>query len=142
MCVPTSFQEMKDSTWKMIFKLLKYLAGPEYMELLLVTYDLPNVLETVSKFLQEISRRLSLFALHNYLHKVVMPGVPDFNNYKEATRFWLDVCIDKLEKICPYIYDRNKPMPQSVMEEFNQFLIYIIGKFECFFQRTIWKEYL
>ena len=68
---------------KRFFKLLKYLAGPEYMDLLLVTYDLPNVLETVSKFLQEISRRLSLFALHNYLHEVVMPGVPDFNNLKK-----------------------------------------------------------
>ena len=94
-CAPTSFQEMKDSTWKTIFKLLKYLAGPEYMDLLLVTYDLLNVLETVSKFLQEISRCLSLFALHNYLHEVVTPGVPDFNNFKEATCFWLDVCIDK-----------------------------------------------
>ena len=141
-CAPTTFQDTKDRTWNSIFKLLKYLSGPEYMDTLLANFDFPSLLETLSKFLQEISRRLGLFALHNYLHEVVTPGIPDFPNWKESACFWVDVCVDKLKKICGYIYAKENLIKQTHMEELNQFLIYIIGKIERFFKRTVWKDYL
>ena len=140
-CAPTTFQDTKDRMWNSIFKLLKYLSRPEYMDTLLVNFDFPSALETFSKFLQEISRCLGLFALHNYLHKVVTPGIPEFPNWKESTHFWVDVCVDKLKKICGYIYTKEKLITQNHMEEFNEFLIYLIGKIERFFHRTIWNEY-
>ena len=111
------------------------------MDTLLVNFDFPSVLETLSKFLQEISHHLGLFALHNYLHEVVTPGIPEFPNWKELTHFWVDVCVDKLKKVRSYIYAKENLISQNHMEEFNQFLIYLIDKFERFFQRTIWKEY-
>ena len=138
---PTTFQDTKDRTWNSIFKLLKYLSQPEYMDTLLDNFDFPSVLETFSKFLQEISHRLGLFALHNNLHEVVTPGIPEFPNWKELTRFWVDVCIDMLKKIHGYIYEKENLITQNHMEELNGFLIYLIGKIERFFHRTIWKEY-
>ena len=141
-CVPpTTFQDTKDRMWDSIYKLLKYLSGPEYMDTLIVNFDFLTVLETMSKFLQEISRHLGLFALHNYLHKVVTPGIPKFPNWNQSTHFWVDVCVNKLKKIHGYIYAKENLISQNHMEEFNQYLIYLIGKFERFFQRTIWKEY-
>ena len=102
------------------------------MDTLLANFDFPSLLETLSKFLQEISRRLGLFALHNYLQS---------ESESELARFWVDVCVDKLKKIRGYIYAKENLIKQTHMEELNQFLIYIIGKIERFFKRTVWKDY-
>ena len=93
---------------------LKYLSQPEYMDTLLVNFDFPSVLETFSKFLQEISRCLGLFALHNYLHKVVTPGIPEFPNWKELTRFWVDVCVDKLKKYVATFMQRKTSLHKII----------------------------
>ena len=79
------------------------------MDTLLANFDFPSLLETLSKFLQEISCRLGLFALHNYLHEVVTPGIPEFPNWKELTRFWVDVCVDKLKKNMWLHLHKRKP---------------------------------
>ena len=135
MAAPTS--SLRDETMFTLEKAVKYIGGAEYLPLLLAQDPSAQLLYKLGYFFQELSRRLALFGLQNYLHEVVTPGVPEFANENERVSFWSEVCRNNLNQIKLYIHQ-----PESLSDEklkgFTVFFKRVIAQLDKLFTRTIW----
>ena len=62
----------------------------------------------ISDFFANFSCDLSVFALDNYLHEVVTPGVPKFANEQERQNFWRCICTNKIIAIKQYLTNNEE----------------------------------
>ena len=61
-CAPTSMDDTKQRTRILIEKTLAYLSAPEYVQLVLVTLDIPQRLKRMAKNFEIMSQRLIMFS--------------------------------------------------------------------------------
>ena len=140
-CAPTSVDDTMQRTRFSIEKILNYLGEPEFIELVIVTFDIPEHLKRIEKFCKIISQRLTLF-----LEQASLPYTPQSSEAplvttNNAVRFALTSAHGLLQNIYKQIYFENFPVEQTDMENLNSFLILVRLKLERLFQKTIWKEY-
>ena len=100
----------------------EYMANPKYLKKAL-TYNInePYIVKMGDMF-QEFSRRISHLAVDNYLHDVVMPGVPDFKNSIARVKFWAKVCINKLKATYPYFKKEELKYKYNNLQMFEKIL--------------------
>ena len=128
---------IRDETMFTVQKTITYLSAEEYLPLVLAQDPALTVLKKLGSFLQELSRRLGLFAVQNYLHEVVTPGVPNFADDGSRVRFWLDVCTEKLEKVKLYVYNHDILLVEH-LNELKILLQRTMAQLSTLFNKTIW----
>ena len=128
---------IRDETMFTVQKTITYLSAEEYLPLVLAQDPALTVLKKLGSFLQELSRCLGLFAVQNYLHEVVTPGVPNFADHGSRVRFWLDVCTEKLEKVKLYVYNHDILLVEH-LNELKILLQRTMAQLSTLFKKTIW----
>ena len=116
---------------------IKYLSGEGYLPHILAQDPSEKLLKKLGVFLQEFSRRLGLFAVHNNLCDVEIPSIPEFVDIFSRVLFWLDVCQKNLKRMKVYIYNAGKLLNESV-RELNIYLKRILTQLANLFNSTIW----
>ena len=128
---------IRDEMMFTVQKTITYLSAEEYLPLLLAQDPPLKVLKKLGSFLQEMSRHLGLFAVQNYLHEVVTPGVPNFADDSSCVRFWLEVCTEKLKKVKLYVYNSNLLLVKH-LNELKILLQRTMAQLSTLFNKTIW----
>ena len=116
---------------------IKYLSGEGYLPHILAQDLSEKLLKKLGVFLQEFSRRLGLFAVHNNLCDVEIPSIPEFVDIFSRVLFWLDVCPKNWKIMKVYIYNAGKLLNKSV-RELNIYLKRIITQLANLFNSKIW----
>ena len=80
-------------------------------------------------------------AVENYLHKVITPGIPEFEeNHLERLKFWAKVCSDKLKATYPYFKKPELKHNYDVLVVLEQLLKKVNKDLELVFSQTIYKK--
>ena len=96
---------------RLIDESLNLMQNPRHLQACLSkNRDSPKKMVKIGDFFQEFSRKISIFALENYLYDIVTPGVPDFQSDLKRVQFWSCVCTQKVLTAKTYLKN----------EEFNQ----------------------
>ena len=89
---------------RLIAETLDYMQNPAHLKFSLQKNN--NKKET-GDFFQEFSRLISIFALENYLHNVVTPGIPNLPTDLDRVHFWTCICTNKLLEVKKYLTNRE-----------------------------------
>ena len=128
---------LQDETMLMLKNVIKYLSGEGYLPHILVQDPSEKLLKKLGVFLQEFSRCLGLFAVHNNLCDVEIPSIPEFVDIFSRLLFWLDVCPKNWKIMKVYIYNTGKLLNESV-RELNIYLKHILAQLANLFNSKIW----
>ena len=102
---------------RLIDESLNLMQNPRYLQSCLSeeSQSLSKTVE-IGDFFQEFSRQISIFALENYMHDVVTPGVPDFQTPLKRLQFWSCVCTQKLLSAKKYLGDDEYNTNASLLD--------------------------
>ena len=115
---------------EVIDKTLKMMNNYEYLKKALEAPHLEENLHRIGTFFQEISRKISQVALENYLHEIVTPGIPEFEDNLSRIHFWIDVCRNKFVHLRNYIYKPELKDNPSVLDFLWRFATNVNSKIE------------
>ena len=113
---------------------LNYMQNPKHLSSSLKHNKCPTYLNEAGDLFQEFSRQLSLLALNFYLHDIVTPGIPYFDNRVDRINFWSCVCTNKILVAKKYLNDKeHNTNPQlldslwHLLRKFNNAMKKLIG---------------
>ena len=129
-----------DSCKKALKQCYEYMANPDFLKKAL-TYEINDVyVVKIADMFQEFSRRISHLAVDNYLHEVVMPGVPEFESNIDRLKFWAKVCVDKLKATYPYIKKDELKHKYDDLDMLERILNKVTAQLEKIFAATIFND--
>ena len=134
-------EDTRDRALRSIQKTISYLSEPEYVQLVLVTFDIPERITSMAKFFKILTQRLNLFAESTSIQNTVHHQFA-FSNTRHALVFWLNSSLTILQAVSQHLSAPQITVPQAQIEDLNSFLIIVIIKLQRLFQKTIWKEYM
>ena len=128
-----SLSKKQQNCAEVIDKTLHYINKYEYLKKSLEAPHLEENLKRIGNFFQEISRKLSQIAVENYLHEIVTPGIPHFENSLERINFWLNICGNKLVHMRNYLFKEELKSNASVLDD----LWHFITKINCQIEKIL-----
>ena len=111
-------------------KALKFMNKYKHLKKALEAPHLEENLQCIGTYFQEISRKISQLALENYLHEIVTPGIPQFENNLSRIHFWLDICCNKFTHLHNYIFKPELKNNPSVLDYLWRFITKVNSQIE------------
>ena len=133
-------RDKRDSCKKALKQCYEYMANPDFLKKVL-TYEINDVyMVKIADMFQEFSRCISHLAVDNYLHEVVMPGIPEFESNIDRLKFWAKVCVDKLKATYPYIKKDELKHKYDDLDMLERILNKVTAQLEKIFAATIFND--